>query len=646
MQTHEFDSLIRKTHDYLYANSSIKTPEALQAEVAKIVMVMVALSRGTISARPAFADEDASWAKGEYEKLRKKQPDWDWGSIELDDGSVSWVLQNLSNVDFNNAERDFLGDALEVMRSTDAKRLGGQFFTDQRVTELTLKLLSYNPEKHDFLDICAGTGGFLIPAIKKSKNFKESVPVFGIEIDPKISKLAQSTLSHFAKKTEAKVFQADSLKDPKSWSTDLKKIIDHNSHDRLGSNPPFGTKIKIREPEILNQYELAFQWRFDGEKWNSLKNKVPRAPELLFIERNLQLAKPGTGEVGLILPYQILSGPQLGYIRQWLLLNAQIKAVVDLPSDTFQPWTGTKTSIVIFRKRKKPLQSLSEIAKDPDIFMSVSEHIGHDRRGNPIVDSSGEIKQDLIAISKAFELYERGKSPESAHAGSFVISPAQIIEDSHLRINAAFYNPASSNVMSSFKDIDNKDFTSVPLGDLVEKVFCPGRFKRSYVEAGGVPFLGGSNISQYALTTEKALSADDPHLDDLIVKKDWILVTRSGSTGIVSRVPKAWDGYAVSEHVIRIIPNKKMMFYADYVETFLRSKWGQDLLAMGVFGSVIDEITPEFISELPIPVPKDLNKVKEISKSAGSVTKARDIAAEGLINAQEDLEDLLKKLIN
>jgi restriction endonuclease S subunit len=147
------------------------------------------------------------------------------------------------------------------------------------------------------------------------------------------------------------------------------------------------------------------------------------------------------------------------------------------------------------------------------------------------------------------------------------------------------------------------------------------------------------------LTTEKALSAEDPHLHDLIVEKDWILVTRSGSTGIVSRVPKAWDGYAVSEHVIRIIPNKKMMFYADYVETILRSQWGQDLLAMGVFGSVIDEITPEFISELPIPVPKDLDKVKEISKSAASVTKARDIAAEGLLKAQVDLESLLKKLI-
>ena len=138
MKTHEFDALIRKTHDYLYANSGIKTPEALQAEVAKIVMVLVANARNLVPARPAFKDEDGAWAITSYEKLRVKKPDWDWGPIELDGDSIIWVLENLEGVDFGFAERDFLGDALEVMRSTDAKRLGGQFFTDQRVTELTL----------------------------------------------------------------------------------------------------------------------------------------------------------------------------------------------------------------------------------------------------------------------------------------------------------------------------------------------------------------------------------------------------------------------------------------------------------------------------------------------------------------------------
>jgi predicted RNA methylase len=646
MKTHEFDALIRKTHDYLYANSGIKTPEALQAEVAKIVMVLVADARKLVPARPAFKDDDGAWTRQAYEKLRVKKPDWDWGPIELDDDSIAWVLENLDGVDFGFAERDFLGDALEVMRSTDATRLGGQFFTDQRVTELTLKLLSYEPAEHDFLDVCAGTGGFLIPAVKTQASDKKTKQVFGVEIDPKISKLAQSTISHFAKLSKAQVFHADSLKSPEAWTAEMKKKIVPGTHLRLGSNPPFGTKIKIRDTNVLAQYDLAFQWRYDGKTWHPLKTKTARAPELLFIERNLQLAKPGEGVVGLILPYQILSGPQLGYIRQWLLLHAQMLAIVDLPSDTFQPWTGTKTSIVIFKRRATPLTSIDEVKKDPEIFMSVSEHIGHDRRGKPVLDSDGNIKQDLTEIAAAYDLFQEGKSFKKTHAGSFALKPSVILESSDNRLNAAHYKPSGSNVLKSFTQISDKKFDSVPIGSLVERVFCPGRFKRDYQENGGVPFLGGSNISQYVLTTDKALSTSDPHLEELQVKSDWILVTRSGSTGIVSRVPDAWNDYAISEHVIRIVPRKGREIEADYVETFLRSDWGQELLAMGIFGSVIDEITPEYISELPIPVPKDREKLKALSKHTSSVTKARDVAAKGLVAAQDELKGLLGDLIN
>jgi hypothetical protein len=108
----------------------------------------------------------------------------------------------------------------------------------------------------------------------------------------------------------------------------------------------------------------------------------------------------------------------------------------------------------------------------------------------------------------------------------------------------------------------------------------------------------------------------------------------------------SWDGFAISEHVIRIVPKKGMESEADFVETFLRSDWGQQLLAMGVFGSVIDEITPDFISELPIPLPCDLSRITELSRHAASVTRAREVAAQGLANAQKELAGLLSSLVS
>jgi predicted RNA methylase len=646
MVTHDFDALIRKSHDYLYANSEIKTPEALQSEVAKLVMVLVAQSRGLLPFELRATESQAHWAEESYEFLRVSKPEWDWGPIELDASSVDWVLKTLADVDFRYAERDFLGDALEAMRSTDAKRLGGQFFTDQRITELALRLLSYDPVQHDFLDVCAGTGGFLIPAVKISSSAQTSKAVLGVEIDAKIGRLATSTISHFDFHETSRVFQADSLKAPEFWSVEMRKSIVPGTHARLASNPPFGTKIKIRDENILDQYELARQWRFDGKSWSSDRKTTARAPELLFIERNLQLAIPGEGVVGLVLPYQILSGPQLGYIRQWLLSNAAIVAIVDLPADTFQPWTGTKTSLVIFRRRERPLLDVDEIRDDPEIFMSIAENIGHDRRGKPVFGDNGKIVEDLTAIGDAFEQFRNGEDFQGVHDGSFVLDPKAILRSSDNRLNAAHYRPEDSGVLRNFANISDGTFTSRPLGELVERVFCPGRFKRNYVESDGVPFLGGSNISQFSITTNKALSKDDPRLEELKVRTNWILVTRSGSTGIVSRVPMSWDGFAISEHVIRIVPKKGMESEADFVETFLRSDWGQQLLAMGVFGSVIDEITPDFISELPIPLPCDLSRITELSRHAASVTRAREVAAQGLANAQKELAGLLSSLVS
>jgi type I restriction enzyme M protein len=642
MRTHEFDALVRKSHDYLYANAEIKTPEALQAEIAKLVMVLVSQAEGGIVSQLSSKKDVAKWVRSSYEKLRKIKSGWDWGAIELDDSSIQWVLDTLVDVDFKDAKRDFLGDALEVMRSTDAKRLGGQFFTDQRVTELTLKLLNYNPEVHDFLDICAGTGGFLIPAVKRSSSASKPQSIYGVEIDPKISRLAQSTLLHIDSGIGARVFQADSLKSAGDWSLEMRKRVIPGTHLRLASNPPFGTKIKIRDTNVLQQFELARQWRRVDHRWMQLNTTTARAPELLFIERNLQLALPGEGVIGLILPYQILSGPQLGFVRQWLLMNAQMIAVVDLPADTFQPWTGTKTSIVIFKRRSSPLTEVAEIAKDPKIFMAVSQHIGHDRRGNPIVDEEGEIKQDLEQVGKAFAAHLVGHKVTNLHSEAFLVHPEDLLASSDNRLNAAHYRPSGSNLHLRFSSPNSRGFTSKPLGELVDKVFCPGRFKRNYVEQGGVPFLGGSNISQFSITTSKALSKGDPHLEELLVKEDWILVTRSGSTGIVSRVPRAWDGFAVSEHVIRIVPKMNEVAITNYIETFLRSKWGQELLAMGVFGSVIDEITPDFIANLPIPLPKNAAKLDLLSRYASEVGKGRDKVAEGLSASQNELMKLLK----
>ena len=117
--------------------------------------------------------------------------------------------------------------------------------------------------------------------------------------------------------------------------------------DIILTNPPFGKDIDINDLSVLEQYQIA-----------SGRKSVP--PEQLFVERCWQFLKPG-GRMALVLPDSILGNPNLGYIRKWIIKNAQIIASVDLDGDTFQPKNGTQTSILVLRKKTNELKEIDII---------------------------------------------------------------------------------------------------------------------------------------------------------------------------------------------------------------------------------------------------------------------------------------------
>jgi type I restriction enzyme M protein len=73
--------------------------------------------------------------------------------------------------------------------------------------------------------------------------------------------------------------------------------------------------------------------------------------ELLFIELLLDLLVP-SGRAGVILPEGVLFGSTRAHreLRRRLVWDNQLDAVISLPAGVFQPYTGVKTSILIFTK--------------------------------------------------------------------------------------------------------------------------------------------------------------------------------------------------------------------------------------------------------------------------------------------------------
>jgi type I restriction enzyme M protein len=187
------------------------------------------------------------------------------------------------------------------------------------------------------------------------------------------------------------ILRCNSLLPPHEWEPEFKATLasrfgispqnirtakDIGLFDVIVTNPPFGSKVPIQDPTILNQYEIT--------KGNSM------SPEDLFVERCVQFLKPG-GRLAIVLPDSILGSPGKQYIREWILYNCYVRGSVDLHSDTFQPSTGTQTSVLILQKKTEEEKRLP--FHTYNIFMTIVEKVGHDKRGNDVWkrNENGEI---------------------------------------------------------------------------------------------------------------------------------------------------------------------------------------------------------------------------------------------------------------
>jgi len=110
-----------------------------------------------------------------------------------------------------------------------------------------------------------------------------------------------------------------------------------NAFDLILANPPFKGSLDEQDvaPDILR----------------TVKTKKT---ELLFIGLILRMLKVG-GRSATIVPDGVLFGSSKAHVqlRQHLIENNQLEAVISLPSGVFKPYAGVSTAIIIFAKGGK-----------------------------------------------------------------------------------------------------------------------------------------------------------------------------------------------------------------------------------------------------------------------------------------------------
>ena len=125
------------------------------------------------------------------------------------------------------------------------------------------------------------------------------------------------------------------------------------SVDLLFTNPPFGSKIPVADPTILEQYDLGHIWAYDkaADSWtktDALQKSQP--PELLFIERCVQFLKPGAGRAAIVLPDGVLGPPGPPTSGNGFFAILAALASIDLHADTFQPFVSVQTSLLVLER--------------------------------------------------------------------------------------------------------------------------------------------------------------------------------------------------------------------------------------------------------------------------------------------------------
>ena len=198
------------------------------------------------------------------------------------------------------------------------------------------------------------------------------------------------------------------------------------------------------------------------------------------------------------------------------------------------------------------------------------------------------------------------------------------LSDFHLRADASYHIPEVDKIIN-YMSKNAAEITTIGDKRISKRIVLAGVFKRTYVDKKyGYPFLGGREITQLNPETEKYLSKSihkARYEKELRVAENTILVTDRGTVGTVALVPKHWDGYAVSQNVLKLIPSSDEI--SGYVYIFLNSVYGKMLIQRQTYGSVVDMIDNNSLASVQIPILKNIKIQKKINELALGANKKR-----------------------
>jgi len=344
-------------------------------------------------------------------------------------------LKEINYFDYSHSEE--LGNAFEYLLSVmGSQGDAGMFRTPRHIIEFIVDVV--NPTKDDkILDPACGTAGFLISAYKhileqhdgKDDPKKKEKPLtpeqkkkltsnfIGYDISPEMVRLSRVNM-YLHNFKDPQIIAYNTLADEEKWNDKFDVIL---------ANPPFMSPKGAGKPH---------------SKFTIQASKS----EVLFVDYIMNHLRP-RGRAGIIVPDGIVSNSASAnnQLRK-NLVNDGLFAVVSLPNGVFNPYSGVKTSILLFD---------NEIAKlrNEILFVKIESDgfdLGAQRR--QLVNS--DLPQALEILNK----WKDGKKVE--HKLAMFVEKTKISENENFFLSIDRYRRTT--------DYSNTKWPMITLGEILD----------------------------------------------------------------------------------------------------------------------------------------------------------------------------------
>lgn len=245
------------------------------------------------------------------------------------------VVDALDSLDLNN--KDIMGDVYEYLLSQIAQSgTNGQFRTPRHIIKMMVELMQ--PQMEDVIcDPAMGSAGFICAAAQyvtehypmelmqtSNKRHFTSGMFSGFDTDQTMLRIgAMNMMLHGV--------EAPNI----TWMDSLSEDNTHrDEYSLIMANPPFTGSL---DKETISKDLLAVA--------------PTKKTELLFLALFLKALKVG-GRCASIVPDGVLFGSAKAHkaLRQEIVENNRLEAVISMPSGVFKPYAGVSTAILILTK--------------------------------------------------------------------------------------------------------------------------------------------------------------------------------------------------------------------------------------------------------------------------------------------------------